>query len=125
MRINVELHNGTLVIAVEGRIDGANAMQFQGAVRDALGEYKRPLLIDCGMLSYISSAGLRAFLYIAKLLHRREEKFAICALSEMIAQIFQISGFDQIISIHATRDEALGEFGEQRPDLTALEPAAT
>lgn len=124
VRINVELHNGTLVVAVEGRIDGANAMQFQRAVHDALGEDKGPLLIDCGMLSYISSAGLRAFLSIAKLLHRREGKFAICALSNMIAQIFQISGFDRIISVHATREEALSEVGERRPNLIALEPAA-
>ena len=107
MQINVKPQNGTLVVAVEGRIDGTNAMEFQSAVHDALGENNGPLLIDCETLSYISSAGLRAFLSIARMLQRREGKFAICALSGMIAQIFQISGFDQIISIHATREDAL------------------
>ena len=112
MQINVEPHNGTLVVAVEGRIDGTNAMKFQSAVHDALGDDKGPLLIDCETLSYISSAGLRAFLSIARLLQRREGQFAICALSGMIAQIFQISGFDQIISVHPTREEALSDFAE-------------
>lgn len=110
MQINVEPHNGTLVVAVEGRIDGTNAMEFQSAVHDALGENAGPLLIDCETLSYTSSAGLRAFLSIAKLLQRRKGKFAICSLSGMIAQIFQISGFDQIISVHASREEALSDF---------------
>ena len=110
MQINVEPHNGTLVVAVEGRIDGTNAMEFQSAVHEALGENAGPLLIDCETLSYISSAGLRAFLSIARVLQRREGKFAICSLSGMIAQIFQISGFDQIISVHPTREEALDGF---------------
>ena len=122
MRINVEPHNGTLVVVVEGRIDGTNALQFQNAVHTALGENNGPLLIDCGPLSYISSAGLRAFLSIAKLLQRRQGKFAICSLPAMIAQIFQISGFDQIISVHASREDALSDFAGWMPDRIKSEP---
>ena len=110
MQIQIEPHEGTLVVVVEGRIDGMSAMEFQSAVNDALGDDKGPLLIDCAAVSYVSSAGLRAFLSIARTLQRRAGKFAICSLSGMIAQIFQISGFDQIIAVHATRDEALGGF---------------
>ena len=109
MQIQVEPHNGTLVVAVEGRIDGTNAMEFQSTVHDTLGDNNGPLLIDCETLSYISSAGLRAFLSIAKTLQRRTGRFAICALSGTIAQIFQISGFDQIIAVHDTREEALSD----------------
>ena len=110
MQINVEPSNGALVVAVEGRIDGANAMEFQSAAQEALGDKQGPLLIDCETLSYVSSAGLRAFLSLARLLQRRGGKFAVCSLSGLIAQIFQISGFDQIISVHATREEALSGF---------------
>lgn len=109
MQLHIEPQNGTLVVAVEGRIDGANAMEFQRAVRDHLGDNKGPLVIDFAELAYISSAGLRVILSIAKALQQRNGQFAICSLSGMVAQIFQISGFDQLISIHATRAEALRE----------------
>ena len=111
MKTHFEPHNGTLIVVVEGRIDGATAMEFQRAVHANLGENKGPLVIDCANLAYISSAGLRVILMIAKTLDRRDGRFAICSLSAMIAQIFQTSGFDRIISIHATREEALREVG--------------
>ena len=109
MQLHIEPQDDTLVVAVEGRIDGTNAMEFQSTVHTSLGDNKGPLVIDCKDLAYISSAGLRAILSIARVLQRREGRFAICSLSAMIAQIFQISGFDQIIAVHATREEALRE----------------
>ena len=111
MQTHSEHHNGTLVIALEGRIDGANAMEFQRAVYTELEENEGPLVIDCADLAYISSAGLRVILLIARTLDRRDGRFAICSLSAMTAQIFQTSGFDRIISVHATREEALREVG--------------
>ena len=116
MQVQIEPQDGVLVVAVEGRIDGTNAMQFQSTVHSGLGDSTGPLLIDCKDLSYISSAGLRAFLSIARTLQRREGRFAICSLSGMIAQIFQTSGFDRIIAVHAAREEGL-------LDLTSQEPA--
>ena len=107
MQLHIEPQDDTLVVTVEGRIDGTNAMEFQSTVHTSLGDNKGPLVIDCKDLSYISSAGLRVFLSIARMLQRREGRFAICSLSGMIAQIFQISGFDQIIAVHATREDAL------------------
>ena len=111
MEITTESENGVLIARAEGRIDGANARDFESAVLAAVRECKGAFLIDCEELSYISSAGLRAMLLIAKALAKREVPFALCSLSDPVAEIFQISGFDQIISIHRSRDEALGTVG--------------
>ena len=111
MEISTETRNGALIAKAEGRIDGANARDFESAVQSAVRDCEGPVIIDCENLSYISSAGLRAILLIAKTLGKRKVKFALCALSEPIAEIFQISGFDQIISTHSSRDEALAAVG--------------
>jgi len=107
MEITTETRNGALIARAEGRIDGANARDFESAVQTAVRDCEGAVIIDCENLSYISSAGLRAILLIAKTLGKRQVKFALCSLSEPIAEIFQISGFDQIISTHSSRDEAL------------------
>lgn len=111
MEISTENREGALIARAAGRIDGANARDFESAVLAAVRECKGAFLIDCEELSYISSAGLRAMLLIAKALAKREVPFALCSLSDPVAEIFQISGFDQIISIHRSRDEALGTVG--------------
>lgn len=107
MQINYEREKGALIAKVEGRIDGSNAREFENTLKDAINDDDQSVILDFGELSYISSAGLRAVLLIAKGLRQREAKFALCALSDSIQEVFEISGFDQIISIHATRAEAL------------------
>ena len=111
MEIITESKNGALMARAEGRIDGANARDFESAVQAAISECQGPVIIDCENLSYISSAGLRAILLIAKTLGKRQVKFALCSLSAPIAEIFQISGFDQIISTHPSQDDALAAVG--------------
>ena len=111
MDISTENKNGALIANAEGRIDGANARDFESAVQTAVRDSEGPVIIDCENLTYISSAGLRAILLIAKTLGKRNVKFALCSLSAPIAEIFQISGFDQIISTHPSRDEALAAVG--------------
>ena len=107
MEISTENRDGALIARAVGRIDGANARDFEAAVQSAIHECEDPVIIDCEGLSYISSAGLRAILLIAKTLGKRKVKFALCSLSEPIAEIFQISGFDQIISTHSSQADAL------------------
>ncbi len=107
MKINHEREEGALIAQVAGRIDGSNALEFEKALKDIISDNDRAVILDFDELSYISSAGLRVILLIAKTLRKKEAKFALCALSDPINEVFQISGFDQIISIHATRTEAL------------------
>ena len=111
MEITTESKNGALIARAEGRIDGANARDFESAVQAVISECEGPVIIDCENLSYISSAGLRAILLIAKTLGKRQVTFALCSLSAPIAEIFQISGFDQIISTHPSQDDALAAVG--------------
>ncbi|MCE2437275.1 MAG: STAS domain-containing protein [Pseudomonadales bacterium] len=100
--------DGTFVSAdLGGRIDGTNAHEFAQTVREAIEDTDTCLLIDCKDLIYISSAGLRAILMTAKLLQDRKARFALSTLSSQIMEVFQISGFDKIVAVHGTREEAV------------------
>ena len=110
MDVETERRDGILSVLVSGRIDGSNVMQFEETVRTAIEESDRAVTMDFGNLSYISSAGLRAILLIAKSLTGQGAKFALCAMSDQIRDIFEISGFDRVVSIHPSRAEALSSF---------------
>ena len=108
MKVTIERDGDTLVAMAEDRVDGTNASEFQQALEAAINDADRIVILDCDQLSYISSAGLRVILLTARALQRQNSKFAVCSLSEQIREVFEISGFDKIIPVHATRADALG-----------------
>ena len=107
MKMTTERQDDVLSIQVGGRIDGSNAITFQEAIRAAVADRDRAMIMDCAELSYVSSAGLRAVLMTAKTLTNRDVRFALCALSDNVLEIFEKSGFDKIIAIHLSKSEAL------------------
>ncbi len=108
MELNIEREGATLVaITTEDRVDGANAREFQAALEEAIEETDRALILDAGHLIYISSAGLRVILLVAKSMNRQGGKFAVCSLSDSIREVFAISGFDNIIPIEETKADAI------------------
>ncbi|MYA78439.1 MAG: STAS domain-containing protein, partial [Gemmatimonadetes bacterium] len=54
MEISVDRANEVLIAKVEGRIDGANAREFEDALNGAIGEDDSKVLLDFSALSYIS-----------------------------------------------------------------------
>ena len=108
MEINTErVGNALIVMPSENRVDGTNARDFQVGLEEAINQEDRSVVFDAKTLTYISSAGLRAILLVVKSINRQGGKFAVCSLSDPIREIFSISGFDNIIPIESTRDEAI------------------
>ena len=107
MELETSREEGTLIAKALSRVDGANAREFQDALEAAIDASDHALLLDLEQLSYISSAGLRVILLTAKTLGKQDAKLAVCSLSDPIREIFEVSGFDKIIPIHASQAEAL------------------
>ena len=108
MEINTErVGDALIVMPSENRVDGTNARDFQIGLETAIDETDQAVIFDAETLTYISSAGLRAILLVVKSINRQGGKFAVCSLSDPIREIFSISGFDNIIPIESTRDDAL------------------
>ena len=110
MVLNVERSDGILIAVAEGRVDGANAQEFQGELTGAIEPSDRAVILDLGEITYISSAGLRVILLFARALKRQDAELAVCSLSESIREVFEISGFDKIIPVRDSRPDAIASF---------------
>lgn len=106
MDVTSQRNENVLTVDVKGRVDGSTAVAFEEAVRNAVVETDRAVIMDFGQLDYISSAGLRVVLLTAKSLQSQDAKLMLCALSDPIREVFKISGFDKLLPIHDTREEA-------------------
>ncbi len=107
LEIKTRSQGDALVAQVNGRIDGVSAPEFESTITNMVGADNRALVINFEGVTYISSAGLRAVLLIAKQLGQNNTKIALYALGKMTREVFEISGFDRIIEIHDTEEEAL------------------
>ena len=107
MNLSEEMRAQTTVIAVAGRLDGATAMTFEESMSKAVADSGHGVVLDLAHVQYISSAGLRAIMVVAKQLRARQTPFVICELSPNVREVFEISGFDKVLRVAATRAEAL------------------
>ncbi|MCY4426493.1 MAG: STAS domain-containing protein [Halieaceae bacterium] len=103
----MDRQNGILTVFFSGRIDGSNVSEFEKTVIAAVEDCDRALIMDFEQLSFISSAGLRVILIIAKALRSQDTGLSLCSLSDHVGEIFRISGFDKVLTIHSSRSEAL------------------
>ncbi len=107
MDVTSQRTDAALIVSAEGRVDGANARKFQKAVENVINDGDRAVVLDMAGLNYISSAGLRSILLIAKGLQKRNSQFAVCSLQDPIREVFRIVGFDKIVSIYDSQGEAI------------------
>lgn len=109
MEISQRTEGDARIIEVEGRLDSTTSPEFEETLFDAIRNGTRRVIIDCGALGYISSAGLRVILKAAKDLKRSEGRLDLCALQDYVREVFEISGFDSFLPIHPSVDEAMRE----------------
>ena len=110
--IRWERYQDVLIATVLGRIDAANAADFQGALCDTIGAEEQALLLDFEGVSFISSAGLRIGLRMAQVFSGPDRRFGICSLSGLVRDVVYASGFNEVIPIHESREAAVGDFQE-------------
>ena len=97
LNINKEQENGTLTIALEGRLDTTTAPQLEAQLQDALGSVT-DLKFDLEKLEYISSAGLRVLLASQKIMNK-QGTMVISNASAEVKEIFDVTGFSDILTI--------------------------
>ena len=95
MKIDFTNNNGTLTVALDGRLDTTTAPELESFLGDHYGE-AASLVIDCENLSYISSAGLRVVLTAQK---KYREAMKLTKVCELVMEVFEMTGFADILTI--------------------------
>lgn len=98
------------ILKPSGRIDSQSSPEFETALGQKL-ESAQDVILDFSDVPYISSAGLRVVLLIAKRLGRGQGRFALASLKPEILSVFKISGLTSVLKIFDTPELALASFG--------------
>lgn len=98
MDIKMNTDGGKMNVALTGRLDTTTSPQFETQVLAKL-EGVKELILDITELLYISSAGLRVLLACQKKMNVSGGKMVVINPNEMIMDVFEMTGFNDILTI--------------------------
>ncbi|MDD4617315.1 MAG: STAS domain-containing protein, partial [Alphaproteobacteria bacterium] len=81
-----------MILEVVGRLDASTSPALEQKFLSLLEKGNNDLVVDFSQLQYISSAGLRILLLAAKRTSASGGRLALCALTDSIREVFEISG---------------------------------
>jgi anti-anti-sigma factor len=91
---------GALVLVLQGRLDGNTSAQLETFLAQQVAPEDAAVVLDCAQLSYVSSAGLREFLRLAKQLHKQHRsRPVLAALQPNVAEAVEIAGFGALLHV--------------------------
>ncbi len=100
MQIFTNKNGDELCVEVKGRMDAITAQKFETQVTEMLGQGEKSVIIDLGSLDYISSAGLRSLLMVAKRIESNQGTITFANLRGMVQEVFTISGLNSIFQVN-------------------------
>lgn len=99
MTINKTETGDKIIFEIEGRVDTTTSSELQSVIAPEVAN-TNDLVLDCTKLIYISSAGLRVLLSVHKSMNKKGGKFSLTNVNEDILEIFEITGFSNILNIN-------------------------
>lgn len=97
MTIEKNLNGSELNVSVAGRLDTTTAPELETVLKESYDGIEK-LVLDFTALEYLSSAGLRVLLSAQKTMNKQGEMI-IRNVNETINEIFEVTGFIDILTI--------------------------
>ncbi|MBP1585347.1 MAG: STAS domain-containing protein [Lachnospiraceae bacterium] len=95
--VDKKAEDKNLTLSLYGKLDTTTAPELDEVIKNELNGIEE-LVFDISNLEYISSAGLRVLLAAQKIM-TLQGNMVIRGVSEEIAEIFEVTGFDNIFKI--------------------------
>lgn len=116
MKIHFTSNEDVLILYFDGSLDTGSAIYAEAETNKHLKNYSK-IVMDLRKTKFVSSAGLRLFLTIAKRLLAPDGILCLCNANEIVTEILEISGFTSIIDVKPSLEEALTALGSKDNNL--------
>ncbi|MCX6891210.1 MAG: STAS domain-containing protein [Verrucomicrobiota bacterium] len=107
LKIDHKAEGGVGVCRIEGRLDAHGAVAMETYAQQRIGAGEARLVLDLTGVDYVSSAGLRCLMVTAKKAQSVNGCLVLCCLTPMVLNVLTLSGFDQLLKIRGTTEEAV------------------
>ena len=106
MQLSTRLDTDSCVISLDGDLDASSSILVDKTLEDMLQRDKKFILVNFTLLTYISAAGIGAFIYHIKKLKEQDKIIVLYSMRPSIRNIFEVTGLEEIIPIVDSEEEA-------------------
>jgi anti-anti-sigma factor len=124
IEIEQEQIGSVRVLTLNGRLDTETAVDVELALQDLFAAGEREYVIDLSGIGYVSSAGLRVLLSLAKQLDGGKGSLRLCGLNAAVTQVFDVAGFSKLFAIFPDRTAALPKVAQGKADFSLVQKVA-
>ena len=107
MTISDAPEGGVIVVSPHGRIDSTTSALLDRHLQGLAAAGQTRVVVDFTGVDYISSAGLRVLLALAKRGRDQKGRVALFGMNDSVRQVFELAGFVALFTIAPTRAEAV------------------
>lgn len=106
-KVTLEEIEHRVILRLEGRLDAASAPLLEQRINPLIQEGHYHLLLDFSRVDYLSSAGMRVLLSVAKRLSAKKGELILFSLGEEVLEVIKMAGFHKILRILPSEKEAI------------------
>ncbi len=106
MKVSIRKQDGITIASLAGKLDSGSAAEVQDLILGKIAE-GITFIFDMESCTFVSSAGLRTLLIIAKRIKVDNASAAMAAVSEEIMEVMEMTGFDDMFESYNTVAEAM------------------
>lgn len=106
LTVTKDTHDDKMILFCEGRLDATTTPQLERVLQELVEGNQHLVRIDFHKVEYLSSAGLRTLLAFTKKLKSQGGGLVLSQVHDDVMDIISMGGFDHILSIHSTGEEA-------------------
>ncbi|MEQ8906662.1 STAS domain-containing protein [Ekhidna sp.] len=110
--ITTDSKEGVHFIAVNGEIDAGSSIYLDDALKAAMDNGEKKIVVDLSGLDYISSAGLGVFISHIDEFKLKNIELALFGINETVKQVFDILGLEKLLTIVDNKEAAINSFNE-------------
>ena len=99
-----------MVVILSGRLDAQTSDSASDELSRVAQQGKVNILLNLNDLEFVSSAGLRVLLQIAKLVQGENGKLMVCHANGVVKEVMELSGFESFLQMHETERDALAAY---------------
>ena len=103
---------GISILSLDGYLDAHTAPHFERTIQEEYDAGRCRMIVDCGKLTYISSAGLGVFMSFVEDVRQSGGDIKLCGLQPTVYEVFEILGFPEIFDILPDQAQAIRKFSE-------------
>jgi anti-sigma B factor antagonist len=111
MKIEVSEKPGITVVRLAGSLDSNTTPVLEAQLLGIIETGTGRILVDLSEVDFVSSVGLRAFLFAARRLAPGGGALSVCGPNEAVRETFDISRFSELFRVYESEQDALEDQG--------------